>query len=437
MRTLGAILLPLTLLVALGGCGSYWGDPGAPPLPGERKPVLLLEEGLVPDERLAGLTVTLPPPVRNPDWPQAGAVASHAPGHLELGSGLRLAWQQGVGAGSGTRTRLLAAPVVIGGRIYVVDSEGAVSALAAGDGRRLWQVRPEDRETADRLAGGTLAASEDLVFVSFAHGDVVALAASDGATRWRTRVASPIRSGPSLAYGLVLVATADNQLLALAEETGEVVWRHAGTFEPAGLLGDASPAVDRRIVVVTYSSGEVFALEFDSGRPLWSDVVLRPRRTIALGSVTDIVGDPVIIGDRVVVAGNSGEMAAFDLARGARLWDQRLSTQQTPWAAGEFLFVVTDRGELACLLLQGGRVRWATTLEDGANDGARTQWLGPILAGGRLILVSSRSELVEVAPVDGTILARQPVSGSVQLPPVVADGTLYLLTEDATLLAYR
>ena len=51
--------------------------------------------------------------------------------------------------------------------------------------------------------------------------------------------------------------------------------------------------------------------------------MLRPRRTLAIGAIADIVGDPVIDGGRVIVAGASGEMAAFDLARGDARMDRR------------------------------------------------------------------------------------------------------------------
>ncbi len=62
-------------------------------------------------------------------------------------------------------------------------------------------------------------------------------------------------------------------------------------------------------MVVAYSSGEVFALTLDTGRPIWSDTVARPRRTLAIGTITDITGSPVIDRDRVYVTGTGGVMS--------------------------------------------------------------------------------------------------------------------------------
>ena len=153
----------------------------------------------------------------------------------------------------------------------------------------------------------------------------------------------------------MLVLAADNQLFALDAGTGAVQWRHAGVFEQAGILGGASPAATSGLVVAAYSSGEVFGLELASGRPLWSDTVLRPRRTLAINTISDIIGDPVIDRDIVVVAGISGEMVALDVSRGERIWSTNVTSTQMPWVAGEVVYLLTERNELVCLLRNTGR----------------------------------------------------------------------------------
>jgi outer membrane protein assembly factor BamB len=60
-----------------------------------------------------------------------------------------------------------------------------------------------------------------------------------------------------------------------------------------------------------------------------------------------------------------------------------------------------------------------------------------VLAGGRLILVGTDGFVVEVNPETGEILRDWDAGGTVMLSPVVAGGTLYLLSEDGTLTAYR
>jgi outer membrane protein assembly factor BamB len=134
-------------------------------------------------------------------------------------------------------------------------------------------------------------------------------------------------------------------------------------------------------------------------------------------------------------------MAAFDFASGAREWTAEVTSTQTPWVAGEFLYFLTDRTELVCILRQGGRIRWVSPLGELADpddpDSPRVRWSGPVLASDRLLLASSEGEAVSVSPYTGEALGRIDLGGSVSLPPIVADGTVYFLTDRGDLLAYR
>lgn len=427
-------------LVGCGG-GSWLGEAEDPPLPGERKPVLLIEETVRADPSLANLNVVLPPPRRNPEWPQAGGNASHAMHHLEVADTIKETWRADIGAGSSGRSRLLATPVMAGGKVFTIDADGLVRAFAPADGRRLWEFSSSKGESADRLLGGTIASDSGWLFVTTAPGNVIGLNAETGTEVWHRPLRAPIRAAPTVAGDRVLIPTADNQLFALDGRTGEILWRQAGLFEQAAILGGASPAANDTVTVAAFSSGEVMAIGLQSGQPLWNETVLRPRRTLAIGDISDIVGDPVIDGDRVIVAGASGEMASFDLIRGGRTWSADVTSTQTPWIAGDFLYVITERSELVCMLRQGGRIRWvsplATLVKPDDPDSPRIRWSGPVLASDRLLVASSESEVLSVSPYTGEILGKASLPGPVSLPPIIADGTAYFLTDEGELLAYR
>jgi outer membrane protein assembly factor BamB len=426
----------------LAACGSGWlGGVDEEPLPGVRVPIMLLNDGLAADPRVANLNVVLPPPQRVADWPFPGGTATNAMHHLELGDNLTLAWRARIGAGSGGASQLLARPIVAGGRVFTIDSRGQITALSAADGQRLWQVTPDRMSGSDRLPSGGIAYTQGRVIVTTGAGDVLALDADDGSELWRRPLFSPIRTAPTGSGNRLLVTTSANQTFALDVTTGDVLWQHAGFFEQAAILGGAAPAANDRLAVVAYSSGEVFALDLVDGRPIWSDTVLRPRRTLAIGAISDITGSPVIDQDRVIVAGNGGEMGAFELSNGARSWNLDVTSRHTPWVAGDFIYLLTDRNEVVAVVRQGGFVRWVSPLERLRDpddpESARIFWAGPVLAGDRLILAGSTGEAVSLSPYTGEILGRLSLPGPVSLPPIVADGTLYILTNNGELLAHR
>jgi len=425
----------------LAGCGGWLGGVDEVPLPGERVPLMLMNEGIAADPRIADLEVVLPPPERVADWPMPGGNAANAMHHLYLGDDVQLAWRADIGSGSGGASQLLARPIVAGGRVFTVDSEGRITAFATSDGQRLWRVTPEGMRASDRLRAGGLAYADGRLFATTGGGDVLALDADDGSELWRRRLFSPIRTAPTAVGGRLLVTTSANQTFALDSATGDILWQHVGFFEQAAILGGAAPAADNGLAVAAYSSGEVFALDLANGEPVWSDTVLRPRRTLAIGAINDITGNPVIDQNRVVVAGNGGEMGAFDIASGARSWNLDVTSRHTPWVAGDFIYVLTDRNEVVAVARQGGLVRWVSPLarlqDPDDPESTRIFWAGPVLAGDRLILAGSTGEAVTISPYTGEILGRLGLPGAVSLPPIVADGTLYLLTNSGDLLAYR
>ena len=65
-------------------------------------------------------------------------------------------------------------------------------------------------------------------------------------------------------------------------------------------------------------------------------------------------------------------------------------------------------------------------------------WYGPTLLGDRLVVAGTDKEALSVSPYTGEILGRQTLpSAASPLEPVVADGTLLMISDDGKLLALR
>ena len=62
---------------------------------------------------------------------------------------------------------------------------------------------------------------------------------------------------------------------------------------------------------------------------------------------------------------------------------------------------------------------------------------GPVVVGGRLLLTDSLGNLLSFDAVSGAAQAGARVDGGSLTGPVVADGTVYVLSDNGTLYAYR
>lgn len=433
------LLLALALIAPLSACDTWFGSE-KPPLPGKRIAVLVQDQNLAPDEAVKDQEIVLPAPTENANWPQAGGYPNHAMHHILIGDNIRQAWSTDVGAGSDSAERIVAQPVAADGRIFVTDADEVVRALNAQTGAQLWKMDPTSKEEEDKgHTSGGLAYDNGILYVAMGYGEVVALAADSGKIVWRHSVGQPLRSAPTVSSGRVFVATAVNKLYALDAENGDQLWTHSGIEEPTNLLGGASPAVEGNVVVVGYSSGEIFALRVENGQELWSDSIAGQRRTGAVG-LSAIRGRPIIDRGAVYAASFGNITAAINLRTGRRVWDREIGSTESPWIAGDYLFEISLNAELVAIGRADGKVYWVSQLpqfKDPKDKTGRIVWAGPVLVSDRLVVAGSNGEAWSLSPYTGKLLGKVKLPDGVSIAPIVAGNTLYFLSDDADLVAYR
>ncbi len=431
-----AVMLALTL----SGCGVF--EKKKVPLVGERVSVFAGRGELEPDKDTQGLAVVLPAPAVNDSWPQSGGFANYAMQHLAIGASPQIIWTAKIGKGSTSSRILTTPPVIADGKVFTKDAESTVSAFDVDTGKVLWSVtlKPEKGRDGDEFGGG-LAWYGGRLFVTTGFAEVFSLNPANGEEVWHSSVSAPIRGAPLVFADRVYSTSIDNKLHAMAAVDGSDLWSFSGLSEVAGYVGGNSPAASSDYVVAPFTSGELVCLRLDNGRTVWNESVVGNNRgeLRAFGNLADIRGRPVIDRGLVYAMGSAGQVSAFDLRTGQRKWDRSIGGSQTPWAAGDFVFVVTGSADVAALSRDTGKVKWATPLTQYLDE-KRTkpiQWGGPVLAGDRLLVAGTTGELLAISPYNGEILGKVDMKAPVRLAPVVSNGTIYVLTDNGELIVLR
>jgi outer membrane protein assembly factor BamB len=425
--------------LALSGCD--WFDKKKPPLQGERIAVFSDRKDLEPDKEAASVSVSLPTPVPNDSWPQSGGFASNAMHHLAVSDSPQVIWTADVGAGSSSSRILTTPPVVADGKVFAKDAQSTVSAYNAETGQRIWSVtlKPEKARDTNEFGGG-LAYYGGKLFVTTGFAAVYCLDPNDGKEIWASLVSAPIRGAPLVFADRVFSISIDNKLHAMAAVDGSDLWNFAGLQEIAGYVGGNSPAGSGEFVVAPFTSGELVNLRIDSGRPVWNESLVGPRReSRAFGNLADIRGRPVIDRGLVLAMGSAGTLTAIDLRSGQRTWERNIGGNQTPWVAGRFIYVITGAADVACIERATGKVKWVTPLTQ-YHDKDRHKpilWAGPVLASDRLLVAGSTSEMIALSPYTGEVIGKMDLRASVRIAPVVANRTIYVLSDSGTLIALR
>ncbi len=434
--------LALVLAVSLAGCGAFGGkDKPKTPTLGNRIPILSrVDTGAKVDPALANVSVIVPPAAANPDWPQAGGTASKSYGNLELAANPARSWTAQV-AGSDSKQRLAASPVVGGGQLFVMDTAGTVHAFDAQTGQRRWSTAFSIKgDGQSSIYGGGASFADGRVYITTGLGEVAALDAKDGSIVWKVKPAGPLRGSPTIAFNSVFVMTMDNQVYSLNAADGASLWNEAASSGQTGVFGVAAPAAGQGTIVAGFSTGELVAYRYENGRQLWSDALARTSLSTTVGVLTDIDADPIIDRGRVFALGQGGRMAAYELVTGQRIWELNLAGISTPAIAGDWIFTLTDDGKLLCIQRATGKVRWLTQLARYENEKKKKNpifWTGPVLAGNRLWFANSNGQVYSAGIEDGAPVSFAELKEPVTLAPIVAGGTLYILDDSGKVSAFR
>ncbi|HEV2531461.1 PQQ-like beta-propeller repeat protein [Phenylobacterium sp.] len=456
------LILAVLLAAALGasGCSTISrlnpfkgsGGPKETATEGQRISIIQSDEVLEPAEALKGVDFALPPVTTQADWPLPGGTPEQSVENVDAGANLTVAWRRNIGQGSNRAIHVMATPVIAAGRIYTMDAEAGVSAHDARTGAEVWRanLRPNDNRRDRESFGGGVAFADGKLYVTSGYRFVAAVDAATGKVLWRTRTEEPIHAAPTVAEGRVMTVALDNSMLTFDAATGAPGWSYQALSESARILGASSPAVSGDTVVASFGSGELIALRVANGNDLWDEALSRASRTSSLSEIRDIPGRPVIYRGDVYAVSHSGVFAATDLRTGQARWTLPVVGIAAPLPAGDVVYVVSKTGQVICVSRETGQIYWIVDLGKGyvaqrrggflgigGSKVLKPIWSSPLLSNNRLLLVGSSGQLVALNAKTGAVEKRVDLGAPALIGPVAAGDTVYVLTDNAELIALR
>ncbi|MGH6815510.1 MAG: PQQ-binding-like beta-propeller repeat protein, partial [Hyphomicrobiaceae bacterium] len=234
-------------------------------------------------------------------------------------------------------------PTAAGDKVFVVDMEGRVTALAGGDGTELWNYRGLTEKTS-LISNPSPAVDGGLVVVPYPSGEIVALRAADGTMAWsdtlaRTRQASALSSfsdaaRPAMHGGTVFAVSHSGRMIAAQQATGERLWS-------INVSGTQMPWVAGDVVFVADIAGQLLAVGRRDGKILWSAKL--PGAKVWSG--------PTLAGGLLWLVSNQGKLVGVDAATGRIASQANIGTPVyiAPVVAGGRMYVLTDKAQLIAL----------------------------------------------------------------------------------------
>jgi outer membrane protein assembly factor BamB len=427
-------------------------DQGAVISQGQRISIVAFQQKLEPSKSLAGVGYYLPPAQAVTSWPVAGGDPVNPVQNAAAAADFKIAWTRSIGVKSERDTEVLAQPVSDGKLIYTLDGQARVSAFDVNSGAQVWSVNLDPKIKRDKEGfGGGLAVSDGVLFVTSGYRFIAALDAGTGAEKWRKAMDTQLHSPPTVDATQVYATDVDNQIFAFNKDTGDMNWTYQAIAEPARIMKSSSPVAAGDTVYAPFSSGELVALTAKSGDPVWDQVLAQSTRTNALSEIRDIAGRPVLYNGTVFAASHSGAFEAMDARTGNVKWTLDADSVNTPWVAGDAIFLLSLQGELISASRDSGQIYWLKDLDEGFQKtkkgffgmgrpkkvGKVPVWAGPVIASDRLVLVNSLGDAIAFDAKTGDKKVTLKLPGAAYIAPIVVGDKLFVVTDDAKLVAIR
>ncbi len=254
--------------------------------------------------------------------------------------------------------------------------KGHIYALDAVSGKIFWKYLAAPGVSTDLLLDGSR------LIAYCGSGELVALDLESGKRLWKQKVTAPdpdrYLPSPVLLQHTVLVTTSTGLAAAVRATDGKILWQHQ--LEPTGYL---QPLIVQNELYVLSSTKYLYRLDKRTGRVIeqrdlqatpsfvpsqatdsmlveFSDHTLRRIReghvlwsATADGELTS--HKPLVLQNLVVVADETGKVAAWKLEDGAPQWSTTFQHLRAPittlGADSEMLYVGTQDGTLYALSL--------------------------------------------------------------------------------------
>ncbi len=402
------------------------------------------------------------------DWPEwrgpsrdGSSIETNLPASWSP-AGDNLAWRVPIGSRS--------APVAFGNRLYLNTPGGDIEhtqerlvALDAESGKVVWERRfslylsdvPQHRAS---WASPSVDPETGNIYLFTVAAQLVCVA-PDGKVLWDRsltdeygavtthggRTTSPIIEGDKVILNALVLAWGDlnrtgNRYFAFDKKTGQTVWiaspqtRHYDTNYSTPVV---STIDGTRTMVVGGTDGAYHALKVNTGEPLWSVEV----------SKRAILNSPLVRGNTAYITHGEenmdttemGLIAAVDATRRGALaadafrWRTRgfLPTFASPVADAGRLYTVDNSAIVGAFDLKTGARLWEKTL-------GTLQKGSPVLADGKLYVGTENGKFFILRPgATGVEVLDEDLLGTAQDPepivasPIVADGRVYVTSMDA------
>ncbi len=328
----------------------------------------------------------------------------------------------------GVKTYFFSSPVIVGNIIYYLDTNGNLIAKNLNNMEKvLWKTRIIERYNFINYYGGKLSFYYDTIYITTRLNEVIAVD-KDGTMKWRKKLNTIPISTPVIEGDSLYVITNDNKLYALDTEDGRIKWISYGNVKDSAILGSANPVIYGDYVIASYSSGELFILNKNTGETVFNLNLTGKYMIFSNFELTDIDSTPAVKDGILIATANNGITVAIDLETMKVMWKHNLASLTNVIIDEDLVFLITTDNTMVCLNLVDGKINWFKEFDrykDMINKKDMIFYRNIALINGKLYAFNNINQYKIINPLNGELEDTVDTLFMLYSIPYSLDGKLY------------
>jgi outer membrane protein assembly factor BamB len=344
---------------------------------------------------------------------------------------IKKTWSKSLFYGSAKNENFHFEPIIDKQKIYFLDSSGMLFAYDLLSKKLIWESQIFEKFLIQNYRTPQITMHQGKIFATIGSNFLVAVNATDGKVIWQKQVSAILTSKPVISDNFVYVVSDNNHLYCFDIENADLNFLHMGVARPTAILGSPMPVIYKDKILVSYSSGEVYALNKKTGEVLW---VIDLNLNKAVSSdfyLNDVDSNLLVKNDQLYAISNSGLLKAIDVKNGSVIWKKQIASIANFWVASDYLFLINNDNKLLAINRLNGRIKWIKELEAYANPkkpATKFIYNSVILAGDKLVILRNDGVLIIASPQDGSIENNYSIGKKISHSPVIVNDKIYLQT---------
>ena len=228
----------------------------------------------------------------------------------------------------------------------------------------------------------------------------------------------------------------DNMLLCIDIESGIKIWdfRSISTFIKS--QSNLGLAISKNKYLVTLdSSGNLTNLKANTGRVNWQ---LNVTGSLLAHDTDFFKSSDVVIFDNDIIFAAISSIFSFNLQNGYLNWKVNITSSNNPIVDRNNVFVISNNGYFINLNRKSGKIIWSTNILKILKEKKRsTKITGFIMGSGKIYATTLNGYLIVSSASSGKVEYFEKIGDTITVPPIISNGSFYVLTEKSRILGFR